>query len=32
MFTERAIAKTKTSHTKKIKYIPDNILSQMAKQ
>ncbi|MHC5936232.1 hypothetical protein [Nostoc sp.] len=29
---KKTTAKTKTSHTKKIKDIPDNLLSQMAKQ
>lgn len=29
---KKTTAKTKTSHTKKMKDIPDNILSQMAKQ
>ena len=29
---KRTTAKTKTSHTKKMKDIPDNLLSQMAKQ
>jgi hypothetical protein len=29
---KKTTAKTKTSHTKKMKDIPDNLLSQMAKQ